>query len=241
MKKVVLNLIATNNYVNFLDNIIESARNLFMNDCELKFIIYTDSNNIQDSDDIKKILIEREPWPMPTLKRFHYFLRGKNEILESDFSFYIDVDSKFNKQTNLSDITNIDKSLIATLHPGFVLVNDFPEGTPERNPLSRAFINYGENISYFCGGFFGADSKSFISMSEVVSKNIDLDLENNIVAVWHDESHINRYFIDNKPNVVLGKGFSCPEDYLYVADPDKLHIIFLDKGSETNKKKLRNG
>jgi hypothetical protein len=238
MKKVTLNLIATNKYTKFLDDIIQSARDMFVNDCKLTFIVYTDSNDIQNSPDIEKVIIPREPWPMPTLKRFHYFLLGREKIEESDFSFYIDVDSIFRKNLPLSDMIMTDKGTVGTLHPGFVLITWNPQGTPERNPRSRAYIEIGSNESYYCGGFFGGDSKSFIEMSEKISKNIDLDLEDGIIAIWHDESHLNKYFMDNKPDRILGRGFSCPSEYEYGNSPI---IVFLDKGDADKKRELRNG
>jgi hypothetical protein len=239
MKKVTLNLIATNNYTIFLDDVIESARNLFVNDCELIFIVYTNSNQKFDSPDIKKIDIDNEPWPMPTLKRFHYFLLAKEEILESDFSFYVDVDSMFRKPLNLSDMISKDQGLIGTLHPGFVLIETWnPLGTPELDPRSRAFIKRGKNKHYFCGGFFGGDSNSFIKMSENIRENVNLDLNDGIIAIWHDESHLNRYFLDNPPASILGIGFSCPGEYEQTNSPT---IVFLDKGGEDKKRELRNG
>jgi len=239
MKKVTLNLIATNNYTVFLDDVMESARNLFVNDCELIFIVYTNSNQEFDSPDIKKIHIDNEPWPMSTLKRFHYFLSAKKEILESDFSFYIDVDSMFRKPLNLSDMIGGDQGLIGTLHPGFVLIETWnPLGTPELNPRSRAFIERGKNKHYFCGGFFGGDSHSFIKMSESIRENVNLDLNDGIIAIWHDESHLNRYFLDNEPASILGIGFSCPSEYEHTNSPT---IVFLDKGGEDKKRELRNG
>jgi hypothetical protein len=239
MKKVTLNLIATNNYTIFLGDMIESARSMFVNDCELIFIVYTNSDMVFDSEDIKKIHINNEPWPMPTLKRFHYFLSAKKEILESDFSFYIDVDSIFRRPLALSSIIGKDTGLVGTLHPGFVLIETWnPLGTPETNPRSRAFIERGKNKHYFCGGFFGGDSESFIKMSETIRENIDLDLRENIIAIWHDESHINRYFMDNPPDSILGVGFSCPSEYEHGNSPT---IVFLDKGDEDKKRELRNG
>jgi hypothetical protein len=237
MKKVTLNLIATNNYTVFLDDIMESARNLFVNDCELIFMVYTNSNQEFDSPDIKKIHIDNEPWPMPTLKRFHYFLSAKKEILESDFSFYIDVDSIFRKPLSLSNMIKSDTGLIGTLHPGFVESWN-PLGTPELNPRSRAFIEKGTNKIYICGGFFGGDSDSFIYMSVKIKENIDLDLNDGIIAIWHDESHLNRYFMDNPPDSVLGAGFSCPSENESISSPT---IVFLDKGGEDKKRELRNG
>jgi histo-blood group ABO system transferase len=238
MKKVTLNLIATNKYTLFLDDIIQSARDMFVNDCKLSFIIYTDSQDITDSPDIERVQIPSESWPMPTLKRFHYFLSGREKIEKSDFSFYVDVDSIFRKQLPLSDMIIGDKGTIGTLHPGFTLISLNPQGTPERNPKSSAFIERGANENYYCGGFFGADSKSFIEMAEKISTNIDLDLENDIIAIWHDESHLNKYFMNNPPDSILGVGFSCSSEYESIASPT---IVFLDKGGEDKKRELRNG
>ena len=159
--------------------------------------------------------------------------------MKSDFSIYIDVDSAFRKPLSLSDMIKRDTGLIGTLHPGFVLIESGnPLGTPERNPKSRAFIGWGENEHYFCGGFFGGDSYSYIRMSEKIKNNIDLDLRDGIIAIWHDESHINRYFLDNPPDSILGVGFSCPSEYEHRNSPT---IVFLDKGGEDKKRELRNG
>jgi histo-blood group ABO system transferase len=233
MKRIKLNLIATNNYTFFLEGIMESARNFFAKDCKLDFIVYTNSDDVMISEDVKKIHIDDEEWPMPTLKRFHYFLKAKKEILDSDYSFYVDVDSIFIKEININEIIGNKIGLIGTLHPGFI----GNCGTPERNPLSKAYIPHGHTDSYFCGGFFGADSESFIKMSDDISKAIDDDLNNGIIAIWHDESHLNKYFFMNKPSVILGDGFTEPEGYDINRNP---YLVFLDKGGEDKKKELRN-
>ena len=107
MIKVTLNLIATNGYTVYLKDIIESAKKHFMRDAELSFIIYTNSINIDQTDNIKIVNIEDEHWPGPTLKRFHYFCKAWNIIEKSDFSFYIDVDSSFRKDFGLADLDKI--------------------------------------------------------------------------------------------------------------------------------------
>jgi len=40
----------------------------------------------------------------------------------------------------------------------------------------------------------------------------NLDLEEEIVAVWHDETHINKFFNENQDDVyTFGPGFAYPE------------------------------
>jgi len=234
MKRVTLNLIATNNYTEFLDGIMESARNHFMKDADLSFIVYANSGNVKESKDVRVIHVDDEPWPGPTLKRFHYFCKAEELIKESDFSFYIDVDSSFRKDLSLSDLFRVvpeeNIKMIGTLHPGFYGT----QGTPERRPISTAYIPLDSKNQYFCGGFFGGKSSDFLKMSRNLMNSIEADLRKKIIAVWHDESHLNRYFFKFSPSIILGQGFSCPEerfgDHLF-KDPT---LIFLDKGEERN-------
>jgi hypothetical protein len=232
VKKSLLHVIATGKYDRYIRDLIESANNNFMKDTDLSIIIYTDSKKIlsRETQKIIPIKIEHEPWPYPTLKRFHYFELSLDLIEKSDYSFYIDVDSLFRKEISLKelDLENFSGS-IANLHPGFY----GNPGTPERNQNSTAYIPHGSTNSYYCGGFFGGDSETFIHMIKTIKNRIDQDLEREIIAIWHDESHLNKYFLDYPPRKILGEGFSCAEEFLgsndYFRDP---YIIFIDKSQE---------
>ena len=223
---ITLNIIATNKYLEFLPNLIESADRFFFSEEKITIIIHTnlDIDSLKVESNRIKILknhIDHEPWPFTTLKRFHYFILAENIISKSDYSFYIDADSLF-----IGDISNDilpESGLIGTIHP--CLFNS--TGTPERNPNSKAFISPGENNRYFCGGFFGGDSKSFLEMSRIIARNIDIDLNNNIIAIWHDESHINRFFHDNNPVLTLEPPFSVAESLTDIHNESK--VLFLDK------------
>ena len=161
MKRVLLHIIATSKYDRYIQGILDSARNHFLKDQKLEFVIYTDSNHFLElnDDSINKFHIHHEPWPAPTLKRFEYFSLAESLIKESDLSFYIDVDSLFVRDIDLSNLgINEDfKGMIGTLHPGYY----GRCGTPERRPISLAYIPKEANNSYYCGGFFGGSSDIF--------------------------------------------------------------------------------
>jgi histo-blood group ABO system transferase len=226
MKVVSINIIATNKYVNFLPALIKSIDRFLFKDSKILIVVHTNSNidKINSGSDRIKILkngIEHEPWPFTTLKRFHYFNKAKEIIKKSDYSFYIDADSLF-----IGDIREEflpERGMLGTIHPCLFLGN----GTPERNPNSKAFISFSENNRYFCGGFFGGDSESFLEMSEKISSNIDEDLSKEIIAIWHDESHINRFFLDNPPKSIMEPPFAVAESLTRRYESSK--ILFLDK------------
>jgi hypothetical protein len=176
--------------------------------------------------------IEHEEWPFITLKRFHYFIQAEKIIEKSDFSFYVDVDSLFIGNIGFSDIT--ENGIFATIHP---CLNQGP-GTPERNPSSEAYIPYGSTNRYFCGGFFGGSSRSFLWMSEKIKEAIDKDLTNNIVAIWHDESHLNKFLFVNEPMIIFDYPFAIAENLNPEHENSK--IKFLDKKNLGGHEYLRN-
>ena len=46
-------------------------------------------------------------------------------------------------------------------------------------------------------------------MSEELNQNINIDLKNNYIAFWHDESHFNKYILNN-PCMLLHSGYTHP-------------------------------
>jgi hypothetical protein len=51
-------------------------------------------------------------------------------------------------------------------------------------------------------------------MIETLRDNVNADLSKKIIAAWHDESHLNRFFTDNEEKVVtFSPGFAYPETW----------------------------
>lgn len=235
-KKSLLHIIATGKYERYLKSIMDSAIENFLSDTDLKIVIYTDSKKILNSGNpgIIPVKIDHEPWPFPTLKRFHYFNLALDHVEKSDYSFYVDVDSLFRKKIDL-DFLELKKfpGLIGTLHPGYY----GNQGTPERRPQSTAYIPENSSNLYYCGGFFGGSSKNFIHLLETIRYNIDLDLSKNIIAIWHDESHLNKYFLNYPPIKSLGEGFSAPEEFVGGEKYKDPYLVFIKKPSDLTKDK----
>ena len=231
IKKSLMNIIATGKYEKYVEGIVNSLVVNFLPETELKIIVYTDSKKILKSDDqnIIAIKINHEPWPYPTLKRFHYFILALDHIEKSDYSFYIDVDSFFRKKVDLNILGFLDSSgIIGTVHPGFY----GSSGTPETRKESTAYIPKDHRFIYHCGGFFGGNSPDFIHLTKTIKKNIDEDLSKGIIAIWHDESHLNRYFLDYPPFKSMDKGFSSPEELLGQDKYKDPYIVFIDKSED---------
>jgi len=200
--KVLLNIIATNKYTLFLEDLILSSEQYFLPGIDKYYLIHTDHEIVPD-DRLIINHIKHEPWPAPTLKRFEYFLQHKDLHQQMDYCFYIDVDSLF-----IDTITQTDVlfDLVGAIHPGF----GCSDGTPERDVNSTAFIPPGAN-RYYCGGFFGGSSIEFLKLCSILHENINIDKKNNITAIWHDESHLNKYFYLNPPTKALPLGFAEDE------------------------------
>lgn len=225
-RKILLNLICTNKYTDFLPRICESTEKFFFPDHEVSMLIHT-NKELKDLDreyprlNFNFHFINHPGWPEITLYRFHYFSQCRSLIEAHDYCFYIDVDSIFIKIIDESILP--PEGMIGTIHPGLY----GGEGTPERNPQSLAHIPYGSGNDYFCGGFFGGSSQRFISMSRDLKEAIDNDKDRGIIAIWHDESHLNKYFFIHRPEMILRHPFAGAESLTPTNNESR--VWFLDK------------
>ena len=218
--KIGILIIATNKYINFLDNLIKSCDQYLLEDHEVEYFIFTNHTSIpvESKRKINLINVEHKPWPWMTLGRYKIFSQNKNDLLKMDYLYYCDADMI------LCDIVGpeILGDRVVTIHPGFLGTR----GTPETNPQSLACVYDHEPMIYFAGGFNGGKSDIYLNMAETISNNIDKDYENGIIAIWHDESHLNRYIIDNPPTKILSPSYCFEENSSLPFIP---RIIALDK------------
>jgi histo-blood group ABO system transferase len=82
----------------------------------------------------------------------------------------------------------------------------------------RHMFLWGGGSRYFAGGFNGGTSENFLKMSESIYKDIEEDKSRGHIAVWHDESHLNRYFINNPPSIILDPSYCFPKDAVWAQE-----------------------
>ena len=231
---VGLLVICLGKYDVFLQPLAESADKFFMPNANVTIFCFTDKEIPECFGRIKIVRVKLNPeaykpfFPYATLKRYHMFYENRALLLNMDYLFYSDVDMRF--VSIVADEILPDSSsngLVGTQHPGFV----GRRGTYDINRKSTAFVSPNEGLVYYAGGFNGGSSEEFLSMAQAIQKNVDIDAFNGVMALWHDESHMNRYFIDHPPKT-LSPSYCYPESMNL---PFEKKLLALDK----NHKEIR--
>lgn len=235
-KTVAILYIATGRYTVFWDGFYHSAEQYLLADSpEYKkhFFVFTDCTKAITGEGINvaKIFQPKLGWPHDTLMRFDIFLGIKEQLEKFDYIYFFNGNTVFEAPIGPADLIPVlPEKLVFGLQPHIFLLPR-REFTYETNPKSTAAIGDNEGVYYFMGGVNGGDSVAYLAMCAALSRNIHQDLNNNMVALWHDESHLNRYAIGREDIKILPPLFSRGEteswkqgSKLYFAD--KSHYRF---------------
>jgi histo-blood group ABO system transferase len=154
-------------------------------------------------------------------------MKEKDFILEHDYCFYLDADMRIDGVVAAEEVCG---DLVATRHGYQSMAPDWQQSF-DRNPKSLACVPADEKtVTYYAGGFNGGKTEVFMKMAETIAENVNKDLKNDVVALWHDESHMNRYLIQNPPTLDLDPTYCYAEEFIgtnYPFSPGK--IIALKK------------
>lgn len=234
--------IATGKYIKFIEPLYKGIRDNFLTNYKKLYVLFTDCDDQIISDisknlniEILLIKIKRKGFPGDTLYRYHYFSSIKEKLnkFNLDFVYYFDADMLVIDNVGEEVLPTATKKLVVTAHPGFYATNN-QLGTPETNNKSTAFIDNNKfRHCYYAGGFNGGKYEDFMNMCFHIKKNIDIDDLNNIIAIWHDESHLNCFLSNYQNDIkILLPSYCYPESWNL---PYKKKILALDK----NHKEIR--
>ena len=136
-----------------------------------------------------------------TLGRYHLIKQLKN-YPSKDYYYYIDADMLVIDTVGDEILGN----RVAAIHGKFKK----KPGNFDRNPNCLAYVSPEITGPYFCGGFQGG--RDYLNDAENLAKRIDIDYSNGITALWHDESHWNRYCLDNPTDIVLSHQYCSQKE-----------------------------
>jgi hypothetical protein len=228
--KVAIAFIGTSKYLNFLPQYYEKIHENFLSNTEKTFLVFTDGEG-DFPEDVKVYPQEHLEWPYITLNRFEILNKAREEIAKHDWLVFLDADTVVVDKILEEDFFS-DKPLFGVWHPchnlGMPPHNKLP-GAFETNPLSLACVDTEKELPviYYQGCLWGGKVPEVLEMIDEIQDRTNKDLKNNVIAVWHDESHLNKYFIENKDKVnLLGPEYAYPEVFAGYCDfePKIVHL-----------------
>ena len=211
-------IVATNKYDVFVEPLIRSIEKYVLPNNKKYYNIFSDKDISIEGTESKTFKIEHKPFPYPTLKRFHFFNRYRNEII-GDQLVYIDADTLVTDNIGTEIITPIT----VTQHCGFIN----RVGSFERRPLSKCCVPVNESKNYYGGGFYSFDREEFFKMSDFCMNAIDADESIGLVPIWHDESAMNKYITTLVPTRVLSPSYHYPQNH------ESIYKSWGERGKET--------
>jgi len=218
--KIAILTIATNNYKSLLCDLIKSIDEYFLTNYEKDIFTFSDENIFHsEKNNIIFNKIGHQSWPFITLQRFKFFNSQIEKLSQYDYIIYMDCDLIINSK--IDEMPNT--SIFGVSHPANIFDNSF--WTTEKNSKSTAYLPFKTDRPYIQGCLWGGKSLNICNLIDNLNKNIDIDLRNNIVAVWHDESHLNKYFssIPIDEITVLDSGYAYPEKWSLEVEKKIIH------------------
>lgn len=147
------------------------------------------------------------PWPQPTLKKYNMLMEHEGFLRAFDYVYIMDADMRI-----VAPVTDeILGDLVGAMRP---CMDHFkPEECPwERDPRSLAYVPAGQEAEhYLSGSIAGGKREKFLAMAKTIAENVLIDEEYGIIARFHEESHLNKYFINHPPDKILSPEFVYPE------------------------------
>lgn len=236
-----LTVFAIKKYVVFLKLFLETAEEYFMVGHRVIYYVFTDrpADVPQVSLGAGRELVvlsvrSYSRWQDVSMHRMEMISHFSEQrfLHEVDYLVCADVDMRFQDHVGVEILS----ALFGTLHPGFY-GSSRKDFTYERRPKSQAYIPWEEGDFYYMGAFFGGSVLEVSKLTKACHKAMVADQANGIEAVWHDESHLNKYLLYHKPTKVLSPEYMWDQQLLgWPSVMKKLRFVAVPK----NHQKIRN-
>jgi hypothetical protein len=241
-------VIATKNYSTFLPNLLSSIDYFVCRNKRIEVIVLTDNptliknlSTLFPRLDLKVIEIESLGWPEATLYRFDLIIQNFN-VIQGKFFMYLDADTEISSEISAELIVELLKvdDIALVSHPGYFnrsFIHRFIYktflGPWETNQKSCANVKFVNRKQYVCGGVWFGKLSAIFNMVVDLRESVLHDLKNGIVSKWHDESHLNKWFVNHRAKV-LSPAWAYANEYSALKSIVPI-ITVIDKGKEWEK------
>ncbi|KAM9441090.1 globoside alpha-1,3-N-acetylgalactosaminyltransferase 1-like [Clarias gariepinus] len=204
---VATTFFALGQYVRFLKDLLESAEQHFFVGYRVHYYVFTDLPNevpmVTLGEEHQLTVIKTaisNQWQKLSLHRMEMIEKLIEEELinKADYIFSLSVDTKFYGHWGAESVGD----LVGVMHAWF-LGKPREQFTYERHPESKGYIPLEEGDYYYGADAFGGRPKNVLKLVRTCRIKMEEDYTNQIEAVWQEESHLNKYFLFNKPTKVL--------------------------------------
>ena len=250
--------VATNRYITYWKRMAVGADRFLAPGVELDLHVFTDQadevGDFQESLSRARIHVHRVPplgWPEATLNRYEIF-RDSWEQIRGDVVVHLDADMDVVARVSIESPEAWPNGVAFVRHPGFsrrglpagvggYLTNPsmgFGDarlylrygalGTWETSKASAAYVPRRKRKVYVCGGTWMGLRDSLGAMIGELAQRTASDRDRGVVAVWHDESHLNWYAAHHR-HATLSSEYCFAHGY---ANLNHLtpRIVAVDKG-----------
>ena len=221
---IAIIFLGTNNYIKFFLRYYMTIKKKFLTKTIKKFFVLTDQIHkpYLKKKDIVIVPVKHEVWPFSTLFKFKYMYKISKKLKSYSHIIFIDADMYVNCFISEKEFFFHNKPLFGVRHPNFLK----KIGIFEYNLNSLASVSPNDNLSiYIQGCFWGGKTSSVLKLIKTLNKRIDEDLKKKIIAIFHDESHLNKYFIENRKLFhIYNPSYAYPNSR-YITKPFKKKII----------------
>lgn len=224
--KIAFVTIATNKYISYAENLLETMHDYAFSGTPHSVDLFVFTNipelfkNRFGRVRPHGIMTTHVPFPLISLLRYHYYSSCES-LKEYDYIYHIDCDMLM-KDTVGEEIFG---DRVCVIHPGMHADFSDPKIFPyDRHPHSHAHVPVGYGTQYYQNCFQGGSKEEFLKMCNILRDRCDADLRKNYIALWHDESYMNRYMVENPPTTILPSTYAQPESWRSFGPTKILHV-----------------